>query len=156
MKTIKLGLVGCGTVGTGLIEILKTHTKDFANKLGVSLELAKVTSRTKERILAAGVSEDKICFSYKDIIDDPEIDIVVELIGGTTAAYDVCMDALNAGKHVVTANKALVSTKGKELFHAAEANQTEIAFEASVGGGIPIIETLKHSLTGKKKKKVVG
>ena len=142
--TVKLGLVGTGTVGGGCIDILKNHAQDFKRHLGIDVELARVCSRNPEQAIAHGV-EDIFTQDYADIVNDPDIDIVIELIGGTTVARNVVLDALSAGKNVVTANKALMATHGKEVMELAERMGKEIAFEASVGGGIPIIEPLKHA-----------
>lgn len=153
--SIKLGLVGTGTVGGGCIDILQKHAADFKRHYGVDLELARVCSRNPEQAEARGVG-DIFTTDYHDILNDPEIDIVIELIGGTTVARDVVLGALAAGKNVVTANKALMATHGEEVMDAAEAANREIAFEASVGGGIPIIEPLKHALISNETTSVMG
>ncbi len=143
--TIKLGLVGTGTVGGGCIDILQKHREDFERHLGVDVELARVCSLTSDEAEAHGVGH-LFTSDYHDIVDDPAIDIVIELIGGTTVARSVVLDALAAGKNVVTANKALMATHGQEVMDAADAAGVELMFGASVGGGIPIIGPLKHSL----------
>ena len=153
--TVKLGLVGTGTVGGGCIEILKNHREDFKRHYGIDVELARVCSRNPEQAIEHGV-EDLFTQDYTDIVNDPGIDIVIELIGGTTVARNVVLDALAAGKNVVTANKALMATHGKEVMEAAERAGKEIAFEASVGGGIPIIDPLKHSLIANEVSSVMG
>ena len=153
--TVKLGLVGTGTVGGGCIDILKNHAQDFKRHLGIDVELARVCSRNPEQAIAHGV-EDIFTQDYADIVNDPDIDIVIELIGGTTVARNVVLDALSAGKNVVTANKALMATHGKEVMELAERMGKEIAFEASVGGGIPIIEPLKHALIANEITSVMG
>ncbi len=153
--TVKIGLVGTGTVGGGCLDILRDHHDDFVRHLGVDLELVRVCSRNPEQAIAHGV-DDRFTQDYHDIINEPDIQIVIELIGGTTVAADVVMGALKAGKHVVTANKALMATRGKEIFELADQAGVEVAFEASVGGGIPIIDPLKHSLTANRIDKVMG
>ena len=153
--TIKLGLVGTGTVGGGCIDILQKHKEDFKRHYGIDVELARVCSRDPEQAEAHGVS-DLFTLDYHDIVNDPDIDIVIELIGGTTVARDVVVSALEAGKNVVTANKALMATHGEEVMHLAEKMNREIAFEASVGGGIPIIDPLKHSLISNEITSVMG
>ena len=152
---VKLGLVGTGTVGGGCIDILKNHREDFKRHYGVDLELVRVCSRNPEQAIEHGV-EDIFTQDYQDILDDPSIDIVIELIGGTTVARDVVLGALRAGKNVVTANKALMATYGEEVMHAADQANKEIAFEASVGGGIPIIDPMKHSLISNEISSVMG
>ena len=153
--TIKLGLVGTGTVGGGCLDILRNHREDFKRHLGVYMEVVRVCSRNPEQAEARGVlhlfTED-----FNDIINDPEIDIVIELIGGTTAARDVVLGALRAGKNVVTANKALMATFGDEVMDLAREKNLEVGFEASVGGGIPIIQPLKHSLISNEITSVMG
>ena len=146
MKQVKIGLVGCGTVGGGFVRILQRHHDDFMRHAGVDMVISKATTRTSSKLRALGIPDEAIVDSYEDIISDPDIDIVVELIGGTDLAADVVLDALCAGKSVITANKALMATRGEEIFHAADAHGVEVAFEASVGGGIPIIQPLKHTL----------
>ena len=153
--TIGIGLVGTGTVGGGCLDIIQKHQSDFARHLGVELKLARVCSRNPEQAIAHGV-QDIFTQDYKDVIKDPAVDIVVELIGGTTVAKDVVLGALSAGKHVVSANKALMATSGKEIMELAANQGKEIAFEASVGGGIPIIEPLKHSLISNEISAVMG
>lgn len=152
---VKLGLVGTGTVGGGCIEILKNRKSDFERHYGVDIELTRVCSRNPEQSIEHGV-EDIFTQDYQDILNDPDIDIVIELIGGTTVARDVVCGALRAGKNVVTANKALMATYGKEVMDLADEMDREIAFEASVGGGIPIIGPLKHSLIANKISSVMG
>ncbi len=156
MRKVNIGLVGCGTVGSGLVNILSKHAQDFYRKLDVDLELVCATSRTKEKLLNAEIPSNIIVDSYKDVIANPDVDIVVELIGGTGAAADLVLEALNAGKYVVTANKALIASRGAEIFDAAEKSGVEIAFEGAVGGGIPIIQPLKHALTGNEISDVLG
>ena len=110
--TVKLGLVGTGTVGGGCIDILKNHREDFKRHYGIDVELVRVCSRNPEQAIAHGV-EDFFTQDYQDILNDPDIDIVVELIGGTTVARDIVVGALKAGKNVVTANKALMQRTAK-------------------------------------------
>ncbi len=153
--TIKLGLVGTGTVGGGCIDILQKHKEDFKRHYGIDLELSRVCSREKAQADAHGVG-DLFTTDYNDIVNDADIDIVIELIGGTTAARDLVTKALAAGKNVVTANKALMATYGEEVMGLAEKANREIAFEASVGGGIPIIDPLKHSLFANEITSVMG
>ncbi|MEG1561510.1 MAG: homoserine dehydrogenase, partial [Raoultibacter sp.] len=143
--TVKLGLVGTGTVGGGCIDIIKKHSEDFRRHYGIEVELVAVCSRNPEQAIAHDV-EDIFTQDYRDVVSNPAIDIVIELIGGTTIARSVVLEALAAGKNVVTANKALMATYGEEVMQAAANAGKEIAFEASVGGGIPIIDPLKHSL----------
>ena len=153
--SVKIGLVGTGTVGGGCIDVIQAHQADFKHHLGIDIELARVCSTQREQAEAHGVA-DIFTPDYHDIINDPDIDIVIELIGGTRVAHDVVCGALKAGKNVVTANKALMATYGEEIMGLAEAANKEIAFEASVGGGIPIIGPLKHSLIANEVTSVMG
>lgn len=153
--TVKIGLVGTGTVGGGCIDIIKTHAADFKHHYGIDIELVAVSSLNPEQAAAHGVSR-LFTPNFMDIINNPDVDIVIELIGGTTVARTVVTEALKAGKHVVTANKALMATYGVEITELARAQHKELAFEASVGGGIPIIDPLKHSLIANKITQVMG
>lgn len=152
---IKLGLVGTGTVGGGCIDIIQNHAEDFKRHYGIELELARVCSRNPEQAAQRGLA-DLFTTDFNDIINDEDIDIVIELIGGTTVARDVVLGALKAGKNVVTANKALMATYGEEIMTTAKEMGREVAFEASVGGGIPIIEPMKHALISNEISSVMG
>lgn len=152
---VKIGLVGTGTVGGGCLDILSNHKQDFLRHFGIDLELTRVCSRDPQAAASRGL-QDIFTDDYHDIINDPDIDIVVELIGGTGVAKSVIMEALQAGKHVVTANKAIMATSGEEIMGLAEEMGLEIAFEASVGGGIPIIDPLKHSLIANRIDSIMG
>jgi len=156
MRTIRVGLIGLGTVGSGVVEILKRHREDFRSRAGVDIELARFADRTETRFTDLGLDPDACTTDAFALIDDPSLDVVIELIGGTGVARDVVLTALGTGKSVVTANKALMATSGEEVMEAAEANGVDIAFEASVGGGIPIIGPLKHSLTSNEITAVMG
>ena len=155
MRTVNIGLCGLGTVGGGTVRIINRHHDDFLRHAGVDLRIARVCSRHDGMAKELGLYN--IWTSdYRDIVNDPDIDIVVELIGGTETAKSVVIDSLNAGKNVVTANKALMASCGHDIFEAADAHDVEVAFEASVGGGIPIIEPLKHSLVSNEITSVLG
>ena len=153
--TIKLGLVGTGTVGCGCIDILQKHREDFARHYGVDLEIVRVCSRNPEPAATRGLA-DIFTADWHDVVADPNVDLVIELIGGTTVAREVILGALAAGKNVVTANKAVMATYGEEVMSAAAAAGCEVAFEGSVGGGIPIISPLKHSLLANEFSSVMG
>lgn len=153
--TVKIGLMGTGTVGGGCIDIIHSHCESFKRHYGIDIELVQVCSLAYEEA-AAHNAGDIFTPNYRDIMENPDIDIVIELIGGTTFAKTVVMEALAAGKHVVTANKALMATCGQEIMEKAAEMDREIAFEASVGGGIPIIGPLKHSLIANEITSVMG
>ena len=152
---IKIGLVGTGTVGSGCVRIMQNHAADFKRRYGIDLELARVCSRNPEQAIELGV-ENLFTQDFNDIVNDPDIDIVIELVGGTTVAKSIVMGALTNGKSVVTANKALLAAFGEELSQAACDANAELAFEASVGGGIPIIGPLKNSLVANDVESVMG
>ncbi|MCL1797333.1 MAG: homoserine dehydrogenase [Eggerthellaceae bacterium] len=152
---IQIGLVGTGTVGGGCIEIIKQHKESFLRHFGIDIELKWVCSLNPDEAKAHGVS-DLFTQDYHDIINDPAVDIVIELIGGVSIARNIVVEALQAGKNVVTANKALMATYGKEVMELADSMKKELFFEASVGGGIPIISPLKHSLIANEISTVMG
>jgi len=147
---INIGLMGVGTVGTGVARVLLTEGDLLTSRTGIRFNLKTVVDLDwgRERELKFG--EVKTSTNVEDIVNDPEIDIVVETIGGYEPAFTYISQALAARKHVITANKALVATKGRELFSRAKANGVNILFEASVGGGIPVIKGLREGLVANK------
>lgn len=156
MRTIGVGLVGLGTVGSGVVEILRSHREDFARRAGVDIELVRVADRDSARAEALGLPLEMFTTDAAEVIADERVEVVIELIGGTNAAKVVVLSALRAGKSVVTANKALMASNGQEVMDAAERAGVDIMFEASVGGGIPIIGPLKHSLVSNEILAVAG
>ncbi|MDU2065502.1 MAG: homoserine dehydrogenase [Sporomusaceae bacterium] len=154
-ETIQVGLLGLGTVGTGVVKIIENDTCSMAQKVGMPVKIAKILVRNKEK--ARGVQTDAVITTDPDeILLDPNIDIVVEVLGGEEPARTYILKALKAGKHVVTANKNVVALYGKEFFAAAEENNVDFMFEASVGGGIPIIRPLKQCLAANHITEVMG
>ena len=152
---VKVGLVGTGTVGGGCLDILRNHKEEFKRHFGIDIELTRVCSRQPEVAESYGLS-DIFTTDFHEVIEDPEVDLVIELIGGTTFAKEVVIGALQNGKSVVTANKALMASCGEEVMSLAEEKGVEIAFEASVGGAIPIIVPLKHSLIANRIDSIMG
>lgn len=152
---VKVGLVGTGTVGGGCLDILRNHKEEFKRHFGIDIELTRVCSRQPEVAEAYGLG-DIFTTDFHEVIEDPEVDLVIELIGGTTFAKEVVIGALQNGKRVVTANKALMASCGEEVMSLAEEKGVEIAFEASVGGAIPIIVPLKHSLIANRIDSIMG
>ncbi|WP_035270476.1 homoserine dehydrogenase [Desulfitibacter alkalitolerans] len=156
MDTIKVGLLGLGTVGTGVAKVLKNNQDSITKKVGKPVELAKVlvnnTKKQRSITLPDGVITDK----PEDVLDNPEISIIVEVMGGIEPAKDYIIRALDNDKHVVTANKDLIAIHGKELFEAAQNKNSDLFFEASVAGGIPIIRPLKECLAGNRLEQVMG
>jgi homoserine dehydrogenase len=155
MKTINVGLIGFGTVGSGLAEVLLAEQQRIEQRSGLTIRLAKVAdimiSELPEQFAGTELTNDAA-----NLINDPDIDIVVELIGGIQPAKTFVLDAIAAGKHVVTANKALLSQEGREIFAAAAAKGVEVGFEASVGGGIPLIKSLKEGLVANRILSIMG
>ena len=149
---MKIGIIGLGTVGYGVVEIL-TNEKERLSKAINEEVVIKYGCGLEEIDLPDGIiyTED-----FNDVINDNEIDVVVELIGGTTIAKTIILNAINKGKHVVTANKALLAHDGKEIFMAAKENNVHVFYEASVGGGIPVLVSQKESLVANNTKEIIG
>ncbi len=150
MKPIQVGLLGLGTVGAGVFKVLKRNQEEIRRRAGRGIEITVVSRRQlalATELVGPGV---KVVSDPFDIIKDPDIDIVVELIGGHEVARRLVLAAIAAGKHVVTANKALLAVHGTEIFAAAHAKGVIVAFEAAVAGGIPIIKSLREGLTANR------
>ncbi|HET58336.1 MAG TPA: homoserine dehydrogenase [Deltaproteobacteria bacterium] len=155
-KTINVGLIGFGTVGTGVVQLLKQNEDLVRKRLGVRLAvktIADIDIITPRSISTEGI---ELTDDVNDIFNDPSIDIVLELVGGLGVAKNILMDAIAHGKHVVTANKALLAVDGNEIFEAADREHINIGFEASVGGAVPVIKALRESLAGNNIKSIFG
>ena len=150
MKPIQVGLLGIGTVGSGTFKVLRRNQEEIQRRAGRGIEITMVadldTARARE-VVGDGVT---VVGDARQVIANPEIDIVIELIGGYGIARALVMEAIAAGKHVVTANKALLAVHGTEIFEAARAKGVMVAFEAAVAGGIPIIKALREGLTANR------
>ena len=155
MDNVKIGLLGAGTIGGSVIEVLHNNRDIIAERANTAIEIKKILVLPRE-IPALQERGLPATDNYDEILDDPEIKIVVELMGGVKPAKDFILQAMAHGKHVVTANKDVVAQFGHELFDAADANQIDFLFEAAVGGAIPIIMPLKRSLTANKITEVLG
>ncbi|NLG32855.1 MAG: homoserine dehydrogenase, partial [Syntrophomonadaceae bacterium] len=153
---ICIGILGCGTVGSGVVKLLNQNQEIIAKRTGEDIIIKKVLEKDIDKCLRLGLNTKQIAQDFSDILNDPEISMVVELIGGIEPAFTYITEAMKKGKNVVSANKDLISTKGKELFNIAQENQVDFYFEASVGGGIPIIYPMKLSLAGNRIKEVIG
>jgi homoserine dehydrogenase len=156
VKPIQIGLLGFGTVGRGTYEVLQRNQQEIARRAGRGIEVAAITVRDVDKARAIVGSKVPISSSFNDVIRNPDIDIVVELMGGYEPANSVALDAIKHGKHVVTANKALLARHGNELFDAARTHGVMLAFEAAVAGGIPIIKALREGLTGNRIEWIAG
>ncbi len=156
MRKIGVGLVGWGTVGCGVVQALRDNAGVIESRLGTAIELRRVADLDLERERPVSVPREILTRSVDDILDDPEIQIVIELMGGLNAARTVITRALEKGKYVVTANKALLAHAGNELFELALRQGLSIGFEASVAGGIPIIKSIREGLAGNRIIKIFG
>jgi homoserine dehydrogenase len=155
-QAIRIGLIGFGTIGTGVVKLLQRQRVALRDRLGVTLDLVRIADIDTRRDRGVKLGRGVLVGDARVILDDPSIDIVIELMGGTGVARRFVTEAIAAGKDVVTANKALLANHGDEIFRAAEKHGVEVAFEASVGGGIPIIRTLKEGLCGDRNQAVYG
>jgi len=150
MKTIEIGMLGLGTVASGVVRLLRENAPRLERMIGARLRLGKIAVRDARRPRGAEVDPKLLTTNAAEVLDDPGIHIVVELMGGTDPARAYCLRALESGKHVVTANKALLATHGLELFHAAAEHRVDLGFEASVCGGIPVIRLLREGLVANR------
>ncbi|MEN9721436.1 MAG: Homoserine dehydrogenase [Pseudomonadota bacterium] len=156
MKPIQVGLLGMGTVGSGTFNVLRRNQEEIQRRAGRGIEITMVADLDVAKAQALVGPHVKVVSDARQIIANPEIDIVVELIGGYGIAKSLVMEAIAAGKHVVTANKALLAVHGTEIFAAAHAKGVMVAFEAAVAGGIPIIKALREGLTANRIQWVAG
>ncbi len=154
-KTITIGLLGMGTVGTSVVKILTENANDISQKVGIPINIKKIMVRQLDKTRNIDV-DTEFTTAIDDIINDPDIDIIVEVMGGMNPTKDYIVQALAAGKHVVTANKDVVAKHGQEIFEAADKSKVDFLFEASVAGGIPIIRPLKQCLAANKISEVMG
>lgn len=154
-NVVNVGLLGAGTVGGGVILVLEKNAADIEKKVGMPVRITKILERNPQLAVELG-QKYQITDKIEDILEDPDIDIVVELIGREHPAKEFIAEALRHGKNVVTANKDVLAKHGKELFELASQNQVDFMFEASVGGGIPIIRPLKSCLAANKITSVMG
>ncbi len=156
MSDIKVGLIGFGNIGAGVVKLLQENAEVIRNKVGTGIVLKKIADRniTGDR----GVTVDPACLTtdVNEIFDDPEISVVIELVGGYEPAKSFVLKAISKGKHVVTANKALLALHGEEIYAAAAANNVEVQFEAAVGGGIPVLTAIKGNMAANNFGSVIG
>ena len=156
MKPIQVGLLGIGTVGSGTFEVLKRNQEEIQRRAGRPIQVTMVADLDTARAQAIVGNSVKVVNDARQVIANPEIDIVVELIGGYGIAKQLVLEAIAAGKHVVTANKALLAVHGTEIFAAAHKKGVMVAFEAAVAGGIPIIKALREGLSANRIQWVAG
>lgn len=156
MKTIKIGLLGLGNIGTGTYKTLEMNKAEIEKAAGASVDIVKILEKDTDRDRGIFVPKDKFTSNPDDIFKDPEIDIVIELLGGIEPASTFMLSAMQNGKHVVSANKAAIAANYDKLMKTAEDNNVIFRFEASVGGGIPILGTLTGPLCANKFEEVMG
>jgi len=156
MKKVNIGLIGLGNIGTGVVKLLQQNEELITSKLGAKIVLKKIADINITSPRGVEIPARLMTTEARDILNDPEIPIVVELMGGYEPARTFVLEAIKKGKHVVTANKALLATHGNEIFPAAQKRGVDVGFEASVGGTIPIIKTLKESLVANHIQSIVG
>ena len=154
-KTIKVGLLGLGTVGTGVYKLIGRRSEEMQQKTGAALEIKKILVHNMKKV-RQGVDQNLLTDQWKEIVEDDEIQIVIEVMGGIEPAKTMIIEALKAGKNVVSANKDLIAEYGKELYDAAKEGSADFLFEAAVAGGIPIIRPLKQCLEGNQIDEIMG
>ena len=156
MKTIKIGLIGLGVIGAGVVKVLQENSELIEMRLGASILLKRIADLRIEKGRGLPIDKSILTTKAEEIINDKEIDIIIELIGGYEPALTFLLQAINNKKHIVTANKALLAKHGQTIFNAASKQKVNIGFEASVGGGIPIIRSLKDNLAANRFESVYG
>lgn len=156
MKPVNIGLLGLGTVGGGTVKVLKRNAGEITRRAGREIHISVVAARDLNRARICDTAGIRLTTDPYEVVTDPEVDIVVELIGGLDPAKDLVMRALDAGKHVVTANKMLIALHGNEIFAKASEKGLMVAFEAAVAGGIPIIKAVREGLSGNKVEWLAG
>lgn len=154
MKSVKVGIAGLGTVGSGTVNVLQRNAAEITRRVGRPIEITHIGARRLNP--ACELGDIKVSDDIFALVDDPEVDILVELIGGTTTARDLVLAAIRNGKHIVTANKALIAEYGNEIFQTAQEHNVDVGFEASVAGGVPILKALGEGLAANRIKWVAG
>jgi len=154
-KVVKIALLGLGTVGTGVYKLIGRRSDELGERIGAQIEIKKILVHNLNKV-RHGVEPQLLTDKWSEILEDEEIQVVIEVMGGIEPAKTMILEALRAGKHVVTANKDLVAEHGKELFETAKEKQMDFLFEAAVAGGIPIIRPLKQCLAGNEIDEVIG
>lgn len=155
-RELVIGILGLGTVGSGALNILRKNAAEIAERIGSPARVKSILVRSIDKPRQADTAGIRLTSDPSVVLDDPEIDVIVELMGGVTPAKEYILRAFAGGKHVVSANKELIAKHGGELFEAASENQCDFFFEGSVAGGIPIIRSLKECLTANKIQKIMG
>ena len=153
---VRVGVLGCGNVGAAFVDLVRQRSAAIAERTGITIEVTKVAVRDTSRTRGADLAGATVTSDIQSVVDDPNVDLVVEVMGGVDAARAAITSALAKGKPVVTANKELLAKEGSQLFAAADAAGTDLLFEAAVAGGIPFIRPLRESLRGEPIRRVMG
>ena len=156
MEPIRIGVLGLGTVGSGTVSVLGRNAGEIARRAGRGIDVVRAAARDPNRARSCDLTGIDVTGDARTVVDDPDIEVVVELIGGTDAARDLVLRAIRQGKHVVTANKALIALHGNEVFSAARSAGVIIAFEAAVAGAIPVIKSIREGLAGNRIRSLAG
>jgi homoserine dehydrogenase len=155
-STVRIGLLGCGNVGSALVQLLAARRTEIAARTGVDLGISRVALRSTTRARPVELPDSVLTTDAAAVVHDPDVDLVVEVIGGIEPARELILEALKAGKPVVTGNKELLANHGAELFAAADTAGVDLLFEAAVAGGIPLVRALRESLVGEPIRRVLG
>lgn len=156
MKPVKVGLLGLGTVGTGVVRIVEGHQEDLSSQVGSPITIERIAVKHLEKYRSVNVDQNKLTEDPWAVIRDPEIDVIVEVMGGIEQTKTYILEALERGKHIVTANKDLMALHGAEILAKAQEKQCDVFYEASVAGGIPIIRTLIEGFSSDRIMKIMG
>ncbi|MNH79243.1 Homoserine dehydrogenase [compost metagenome] len=156
MKPVKVGLLGLGTVGTGVVRIVEGHQEDLSSQVGSPIVIEKIAVKSMDKARNIAIDSSKLTDNPLDVIRDPEIDVIVEVMGGIDGTKEYILEALERGKHIVTANKDLMALHGSEILAKAQEKQCDVFYEASVAGGIPIIRTLIEGFSSDRIMKIMG
>jgi homoserine dehydrogenase len=148
VNPVKIGLLGLGTVGSGTLTVLQRNADEIARRAGRGIVVSHASVRSRSRLEGLTTQDIRLSEDPRAVVDDPDVEVIVELIGGHEPAFELLMRAIENGKHVVTANKALIALHGNEIFAAAQRKGVMVAFEAAVAGGIPIIKSIREGLAG--------
>ena len=156
MKSVKIGMLGLGTVGSGVVRIVEGHQEDLQRQIGASVEIRKVAVRTIGKARNVSIDPDLLTEDPWELINDPEIDVIIEVMGGVEQTKTYILSALDKGKHIVTANKDLMALHGPEILAKAAEKKCDVMYEASVAGGIPILRTLVEGFSSDRITKIIG
>ena len=156
MQQVNLGMIGGGTVGSGVVHALRLNGELLSRRLGLKVTVRKVAVKAFDEPRPYAIPRSLLTLDWRGVVADPQVDVIIELVGGTTVARAMILEALKLGKPVITANKALLSAHGEELFAAAKRHGTNLYYEASVCGGIPIIKALREGFVGNRITRLYG